>query len=467
MCREIKTADVKGFRSPEKILGHKPDSLLLAYSGGADSSLLLHLLCAWCKEKDVKLFAAHVNHSIRGDEALRDRDFCIESAQARGVKCFVLEADVPAIARERKKGIEESAREVRYEFFREIMEKEDIEALVTAHNADDNLETLIFRFTRGSGAKGLCGIPEKRALDGGRVAVRPILSIKKEEILDICRQLDIKYVCDSTNSDDNYARNRIRLNVIPQLKEINPSIYSSGARLSALISADCDFIDAEAEKYMSTPDCDKIGNLQALHPALLRRVTDKMMSHVTDSVAEYVHFETLSKLICEGKPHSSLSFPGGCRAVIDFDRLVFRKSDEEGEEPVESAEVPLHEGENRLDGGYLLSVHRDFGQISQKNQTQEENIYTLFTQVTLSFDKIVGNLFCRPRRSGDKIKQGGFSKDVRKLMSERKLPLNERQRLPIICDGDGILWIPDVALRDGAKAQKGERTITLSLFKTK
>ncbi len=465
MCREIKTADVKGFRSPEKILGHKPDSLLLAYSGGADSSLLLHLLCAWCKEKEVKLYAAHVNHSIRGEEALRDRDFCIESAQASGVKCFVLDADVPALAKERKKGIEETAREVRYEFFREIMEKENIEALVTAHNADDNLETLIFRLTRGSGAKGLCGIPEKRELGGGRVAIRPILLIKKEEILDICRQLDIKYVCDSTNSQDSYARNRIRLNVLPQLREINPSIHSSAERLSALLSSDCDFIDGEAEKYMSTPDFDKIGRLQALHPALLRRVTDKMMSKVTDAVAEYVHFEALSALISEGKPHSSLSLPDETEAVIDFDRLVFKKAQPKIEKTEKNAEIPLREGENWLNGGYLLRLHTDFPISSQKNQLQEENIYTLFTQVTLSSDKIVGNLFCRTRRAGDKIKRGGISKDVRKLMSEQKIPLKTRETLPVICDSEGILWIPGIALRDGIKPSENEKTITLSMFK--
>ena len=465
MCREIKTADVKGFRSPEKILGHKPASLLLAYSGGADSSLLLHLLCAWCKENGVGLYAAHVNHSIRGDEAVRDRDFCIESAQKLDVKCFVLDADVPAIARERKKGIEETAREVRYEFFREIMEKENIEALVTAHNADDNLETLIFRLARGSGAKGLCGIPEKRELGGGKVALRPILSIKKEEILDICRQLDIKYVCDSTNSDDNYARNRIRLNVIPQLKEINPSIHGSAARLSALVSADCDFIDGEAEKYVNTPDFDKIGRLQALHPALLRRVTDKMMSKVTDAMAEYVHFEALSRLINEGKPHSSLSLPGETEAVIDFDRLAFRKAEPKREKTEKNTEIPLREGENRLEGGYLLHLHTDFPISSQKNQLQEENIYTLFTQVTLSSDKIVGNLFCRVRRAGDKIKRGGISKDVRKLMSEHKIPLKDRDRLPVVCDDEGILWIPGIALRDGTEQKGNTKTITLSVFK--
>ncbi len=466
MYPEINPLSIAGFKSPDKILGRKPASLLLAYSGGADSSLLLHLLCAWCKENGVKLYAAHVNHSIRDEEALRDRDFCVESAKIAGVECFVLDADVPAIAKEQKKGLEETAREVRYEFFREIMEKEDIEALVTAHNADDNLETLLFRLTRGSGAKGLRGIPEKRELENGKTALRPILSIKKEEILDICRQFDIKYVCDSTNSQDVYARNRIRLNVIPQLKEINPSVYSSASRLSSLLASDCDFIDGEAEKYMGNPDFNKVEHLCALHPALLRRVLDKMMAEVTDTMAEYVHFEALARLISEGKPHSSLSLPDQIEAVIDFDRLVFRNAQPKSKNTEKNAEIPLCEGDNVVAGGYLLRIHTNFSDPSQENQTQKENIYTLFTQVTLSSDKIVGNLFCRPRLPGDRIRRGGISKDVRKLMSEQKIPLKTRETLPVVCDGEGVLWIPGVALRDGAKAENNEKSITLSALGT-
>ena len=454
-----------GFRSPDKILGRMPSSLLLAYSGGADSSFLLHLLAVWCKANAVKLYAAHVNHSIRGDEALRDRDFCIESAKALGVECFVLNEDVPALAKERKKGLEETAREVRYEFFREIMEKENIEVLATAHNADDNLETLIFRLTRGSGAKGLCAIPEKRELGGGKVAVRPILSVKKEEILDICRQFDIKYVCDSTNSDEVYSRNRIRLNVIPHLKEINPSVHSAAARLSSLLAEDCDFIDSEAEKYMGDPDFNKIGRLGTLHGALLRRVLAKMQANVSDAALEYVHFEALTALISAGKPHSSISLPGEVAAVIDFDRLVFKKADPSAEISVEIPETPLTEGENPLAGGYLLCVHTDFADTTPKNQPQKENIYTLFTQVTLSSDKIVGTLFCRPRRSGDKIKKDGISRDVRQLMSEKKIPLYARKTYPVVCDEAGVLWVPEISLRDGVKDDgAGTRTL-LSIYK--
>ena len=98
-------SSITGFKTPDKILGRMPRSLLVAYSGGADSSLLLNLLCEWCKKNGVKLYAAHVNHSIRGGEALRDRDFCYESAKMLGVHCFVLDADVPALAKKRKKGL--------------------------------------------------------------------------------------------------------------------------------------------------------------------------------------------------------------------------------------------------------------------------------------------------------------------------------------------------------------------------
>ncbi len=461
---ELDTREIEGFKSPAEILGRMPRALLLAYSGGADSSLLLRLLSAWCREHDTELFAAHVNHGIRGDEALRDRNFCIESAKKLGVKCFVLDADVPALAGERKKGLEETAREVRYDFFRKIMEKEDIEALVTAHNADDNLETMLFRFARGSSGRGLCGIPEKRELENGRIALRPILSVKKEEILDICRKLDIKYVCDSTNADIAYSRNRIRQNVIPQLSQINPSLQLSAARLSALLTEDCDFIDAEAKRLTEHADFDKLENLRALHPALLRRVLAEIFSRHSSAMLEYTHLEALSKLIGRGKTHAAVSLPGEITATVDFDRLRFARAEKASEICRESApqNVPLTEGDTALAGGFVIALHSPAPESSQKNQSGEENIYTLFTQVTLSSDKIVGGLFARGRQPKDRIRQGGISKDVRKLMSEKRIPTGLRELYPIICDDQGIIWIPGIAVRDGAAAAWGEDALVIT-----
>ncbi len=464
MCPELNIQALGGFKAPDRILGRMPKSILLAFSGGADSSFLLTVLCEWCRENGVKLYAAHVNHSIRGDEALHDRDFCVESAEKTGIKCFVLDADVPALAAERKKGIEETAREVRYEFFRDIMEKEDIEILATAHNATDNLETMLFRFARGSSGRGLCGIPEKRDLGKGKIAVRPILSMQKEEILDICLKLGIKYVCDSTNADTAYSRNRIRQKVIPQLREINPSLEASAARLSALLSDDCEFIDCEAEKYLSEPDSRKINRLRALHPALQRRVLAKMIAQTTDAMPEYVHFEALARLIAHGRPHSSISLPGEVNATVDFDTLSLCMAEKTQAVKADDREISLCEGANPVFGGYVINVHSTFPENTQKNQSPKENIYTLFTQATLSSDKIVGKLFCRPRRPGDKIRHGGISKDVRKLMSEKKVPLKTRKTLPVVCDGAGVLWIPGLALRDGAETQKEKESTVLSCF---
>ena len=192
-----------------------------------------------------------------------------------------------------------------------------------------------------------------------------------------------------------------------------------------------------------------------------------MQERVSEATLEYVHFEALSSLVLAGKPHSSLSLPGEVEATIDFDRLVFKKARPRITDGREITETALAEGENRLAGGYILHVHTNFANGTPKNQSPQENIYTLFTQVTLSSDKIVGQLSCRPRRSGDKIKKGGISRDARQLMSEKKLPLDARKIHPVVCDGAGVLWIPDIALRDGAKSEKKENSITLSLFREK
>ncbi len=465
MCPELDPRYIRGFKSPDRILGAYPKKILLAYSGGADSSLLLALLAAWCKKNSVRLFAAHVNHSIRGDEALRDRDFCVKSAEMLGVKCFILDADVPSLAKERKKGIEETARAVRYEFFRKIMDNEGIEVLATAHNADDNLETVIFRMARGSGGKGLCGIPEKRPLGDGKTAIRPILTLNKKEILDICEKNGIKYVCDSTNGDDVYSRNRIRLRVIPELEKINPSVRQSAARLSALLSEDCDFIEAEAKGYLSEPNFNRICNLRTLHSAVLRRVLSAMICRATDAMPEFIHYEALSALISEGRPHSSVSLPGNVDAVIDFDRLIIRdrKRQKTKDEsiPLPHNSKPLFQGDNSFHD-FILNI--DFTPNTHKNQTDDGNIYKLFTQASVSSDKIVGRLSVRSREPGDRIRVGGMSRDARKLISKARIPLCERDSYPMVSDGVGILWIPGVALRDGA-ADGSAEPITLSCRK--
>ena len=209
------------FTAPDIISGMPPQSsILVGFSGGADSTALLHLLKKYAELTGAKLYAAHINHCIRGEEADRDEAFCKSFAQELGVTFFSLRTDVPKIAEQTGESVETAARRVRYEYFDSLMSENNIHILATAHNADDNLETILFNIARGTGLSGLCGIPNIRPCANG-VVVRPIINMEKREILNYCEQNSLKFVTDSTNVDTDYTRNKIRAQIIPVMREVN------------------------------------------------------------------------------------------------------------------------------------------------------------------------------------------------------------------------------------------------------
>ena len=177
------------------------------------------------------LEAAHLNHMIRGDEAERDENFCRETAERLGVRLYVRRRDVPALAITGG-SIEEVARRERYSFFDDICRNSKPKTLVaTAHNADDNLETVLFNLMRGSGLRGMCGIPPIR--DGKYI--RPLLTFSGEEVRGICRTDGIPFVFDSTNAETDYTRNRIRQRIVPELRAVAPTVESAALRMSVAI----------------------------------------------------------------------------------------------------------------------------------------------------------------------------------------------------------------------------------------
>ena len=197
------------------ILDFNMDSMLshvlVGFSGGADSTALLHYLLARSRVCGTRVSALHVNHGIRGECADRDEDFCRRVCADWGVPLTVIRADVPTLAKERGQGIEETARQVRYSAFYEAMQADPtVTSVATAHNADDNAETVLFHMARGCGIDGLCGIPP---VTDQRV-IRPLLACSRKEIIAYCKGNNIQYMEDETNQDTRYTRNHIRHTVM-------------------------------------------------------------------------------------------------------------------------------------------------------------------------------------------------------------------------------------------------------------
>ena len=435
------------FTAPHELSG-KPENapILLALSGGADSRALFDLLLKYKANGGASFSVAHVNHMIRGADAERDRDFCQRLAEENGVPFYLLEADVPAMAKLHGRGLEEEARIVRYDFFAKVMRENSIPLLATAHNATDNAETVIFNLARGCGLKGLCGIPHTREFEGGRI-IRPLIGATKDEILAYCEKNSLEYVTDKTNADVDYSRNRIRNNILPELLNINENAIANISRTTRLVKADEAFIDTLAQEFvsgLSSRNSVPLEGFCELDPAIKARGAAIMLGKFFTATS--VHVESLIELADKAIPHSMLNFPNNVTAQIENHCLLI--SDEPPKADKADFNLQIFEGITNLAELNMAILVGD-GEAFEAERNSLQNIYKNSTTTRISFDKIKDGIFIRPKNDGDKIACGGMHKKLKKLFCEKKIPLELRQKLPVFYDSHGILWVPLVALRDG------------------
>ena len=468
--------------------------ILVGYSGGADSSVLLRLLCGLCRERNIYLLAVHVHHGIRGDEADRDAEFCRRTCEELGVEFRLIRSDIPALASRLGRGIEETARDFRYSEFRRILESDArLSHVAVAHNSNDNAETMIFNLVRGCGIDGLGGIVPIRPL--GNVAqplgestrslssaestrsrsgaissqpqlsdrtvksragilIRPLIRVQKREILGYCHENGIEYIIDSTNADTAYTRNYIRADIIPRLERLNPSFLTAAERLSGLARADSDSLDRTAAAYCAS-DTIALSELNSLDSAIASRAVRILFSKHSPATLETCHVDSLLRLAETAREGSSLSLPGGTRAVISRGKLTFQKNAVSAADRPLEFEYRLSEGVNRFDlpdfAALVLQNSKKCAEFEKYNE-RLKNIYKLSIHAELNSDKINHILFVRSRRAGDAYVFGGMTRRLKKLYNDKKLSPDERERLPVFCDSEGIVWVPGFAVADRARA---------------
>ena len=435
----------------EEMLPALSGGALLALSGGKDSVLLLSLFAAYAKENGIPLSAMHLHHGIRGEEADRDAAFCRALCERLDVPFLLCHADVPALAAARGEGIEETARHERYRLLAFAARERGYTAILTAHTATDNAETVLFQILRGGGTRALCGIPPKRREGEDLTVLRPLISLSTEDVLAALAEAELPYVTDSTNADTLYTRNFLRREVLPLLSRVTPSPARAFSRMTQNVREDAALLDAMAQEQFDTLYAD--GGLDAkgffsLPDALRFRVL-RMLYEVEkpgEPLPSRTHVRAVSVLA--DKPHGSVSMPGGLTVARSGDCLGFGE-----EQPFEHPNTPIHPGCNRLADGSLLWL------LDESSTPLPAIVYTLSTQRPLAFATIEGELTVRSRREGDAYRFGGMTHKVKKLFSDRKIPSSLRARVPVLCDAKGILWVPPFGVReDGGQ---GKRTLTL------
>ena len=412
--------------------------VLLGLSGGADSVLLALFLKRYTEEYGTKLLFVHINHMIRGDEALRDEEFSRELSKCLGVEFLACRVDVPTLAKERGIGIEECARDVRYsEFSRIISERDDVSSIAVAHNATDNSETVIMNILRGAGSRGAAGIKPVR--DN---IFRPLIKLEKSRITEALDFTGVPYVTDSTNRSVEYNRNYIRHTVLPALGRLAPSVDSMLSRLSDNLRSDDDYIFSVAASFLETNPVVYASELDSLHEAVYARVVEIMCRRAGCAVSSTLLSDIKANL---KNPSFRYSVKGGefisdrgvCTvrsgngSSVEYDYIL---DSERCEIPERAAVVYITE--KPLDKFYL-------------------NVYTFSIQVNLGSAIINGRLRLRPKLDGDTVYYGGITRKLKKLYNDRKIPLSRRSLIPVLCDDDGVVCVPGLGVRDDGNRGKG------------
>lgn len=413
--------------------------VLCAVSGGADSMLLLHLLLELAQERGFSLCCAHFNHGIRGDEADRDENFVKSACEKLGIPCVVGRADVPAYAREKRMGLEEAARDLRYRFLESTAEELGCGKIALAHNARDNAETMLMNLCRGAALRGVSGIAPTR----GRI-IRPLLCLDRPEIEEYLRVNGIDFIVDSSNLCDDYARNRMRHGAIESLYE-----YSNGFAKKMLSAAesmreDEVFLRSEAEKL-----CPENGVLSARELAALPRPISTRLVYLMAPSAGREHIEAVLELASAEKPHGQLSLPN-MTVVREYDELRF------GTAPSvrDMGEHVLCEGQSLQFGEYDVIFRKENAILPQNGE-----FFRFKTEA------ICGNIKVSSRKEGDslRIAKRGVSKTLKKLFSEARIPPRLREGIPVIRDDIGVLGVFGFGEDARAAAEKDDAAVIIEI----
>ena len=403
----------------------KGDNVTVALSGGADSMCLLSVLLSLKDELCFNLSAAHVNHGIRGAEAERDSEFVTEYCKKINVPLYSCKINVPEVSSQTGEGLEECGRRLRYEY---LYKTANGGLIATAHNLNDRIETFIFNFTRGSGLNGLCSIPPVR--DN---IIRPLIDCSREEIEEYCKTNSIPYVTDSTNTDVDYSRNRIRHNVLPQLKSINSSFEKSAFRCIESLNCDNEFLASVADSVYEKSICNACYSTEFIkeEPAAIKsRVISKIIKEKTGIIPDSSTVYRVSDLIETGGVINiisgiSLRVKNG---VIDFpqqpDLTDWLSECIPGKNILPDATVEV------------LSVNKTSAKNTHNKQTQD-------LKYTIDKDKITGKIVFRNRKEGDSFRPYGrnCTKTLKKLFNENHVPAENRNRIIVCCDDERIIFV--------------------------
>lgn len=412
------------------------DNIVVGVSGGPDSMALLYVLLQVRDYIDINIYIAHVNHGVRGDDALSDRLFVQEKAKELNLPFYYKDVDMVGYAKEKKITAEEAGRELRYGFFRKILSELGAGKIAVAHNKNDQAETLLLRIMRGTGIDGL------RAMEliNGDI-IRPILNVSREDIENYISKNQIETVLDKTNLQSIYNRNKVRLELIPFIKDnFNPNIIDVLWRLSQTAALDSEFLHQHTkEKYNLLVKNERDNSIilkgtlynledKAIRLRIIRMAIFKIKKSL-EGLSES-NINSLDELFLRGETGKQIDLPGGLIGRISYDNLII----EYAQSGFDKYEYELFLGENLLEKlNLIIDINVIEGNIIIKDKDTR----------CFDYDKIKGRLILRNRRNGDRIVPYGMngSKKLKDYFIDMKIPKDKRDKIPILLDDENIIWV--------------------------
>ncbi|WP_322925160.1 tRNA lysidine(34) synthetase TilS [Paenibacillus campi] len=448
-------------------------TIVVAVSGGPDSIALLHVLHALSAEYDWTLVCAHMNHGFRPQESAEEAEFVRATATELSIT-FELEAvDTPLHMVRTGKGAQEAARELRYRFLQRTAAHYRAHTLALAHHMDDQAETVLMRILRGTGLDGLGGMKICRS-EKNLELIRPFLRIYKADLVYVCEERGLAYRLDSSNMQRKYTRNRIRLDALPFLEQFNGQLVPTLARLAELASTENDYVQQQTEALYGKLVKEKAGSFSfsaasfcAVHVALQRRLIKLILNYLSSAneTFDFNKIEIIRYQIERSELASwNLDVGSGIICVREYDEIRFLEASEPKAEPFC---IPVQYA-NAVISIRDTSIQVEVQTMEWKDRSSDALCFTA-DEAFFDADVLDFPLYLRSRRPGDAISLlGGGTKKVKNLFIDAKIPLSQRDHIPLLADASGrILWIPGLRrAREALVTAESDRCLYMKIVKS-
>lgn len=416
------------------------DKLVIACSGGPDSMALISVFEALAPKYNLSLFVAHAEHGIREQSSLDDANYVKNYCKEHHLPFFLEHLNIKNKLDNKRESVETLARRLRYEFLRKVALQVDSKKIVTAHHLNDQAETVLQHLLRGAGADGLIGM---KPINNG--IIRPFLSVYREDIERYCLDKNIKTCIDETNSSLEYERNRIRLDLIPRLKQYNPNVVTAICNSAKIIEQEHDFILFYVKKLYNS--CRVIDNEfcfkkslilnehKAIRLAFYRYIITKIQANLEN--IGFTHIDKIDKFLYNGHTGAFLQLPKKLRVKINYDEILFYK---------ESKILPKKQ--YNIAVGMDMQVDLPYNKSITIKKITRADLWSLSgnDHCFIDADKIRGTLVIRNRKDGDRITPKGMkgNKKIKDIFIDNKIPVDKRCEIPLVCDDESIVWIAGI-----------------------